>query len=106
MATPEEKRILHPPLSGPDGEPPPAPDNGRRRTISMNLNTLVVARLSEAYVDEGLLVPRDFLKEGYLLPTTGVASHCDSQLKKRRRVPDPSTFAEWRKQYTEGSRGA
>ena len=53
-----------------------------------------------AYVDADLPVPRDFLKEGYLLPVTGVASHCDGQLK-RRRVIDPSTFADWRKQYEE-----
>eukprot|EP00966_Prymnesium_polylepis_P299594 6923214-Prymnesium_polylepis.1 len=100
MVTDEEKRVLKPLPPATDGEPARVPDDGRRRSISTNLNMLVVDRLAQAYEEASLEVPRDFSKEGYMLPATGIATHCDasSKLKGKGLVPDPSTFAAWRKE--------
>ena len=64
MATDEEKRILKPPRPATDGEPVPMPDDGKRRAISMLLNTLIVQRLAEAYEAASVDVPRDFSQRG------------------------------------------
>ena len=103
MATDEEKRVLKPLPPATDGEPARVPDDGRRRSISTNLNMLIVELLGQAYEEASLEVPRDFSKEGYMLPATGIATHCDasSKLKGKGLVPDPSTFAAWRKEQEE-----
>jgi hypothetical protein len=60
-------------------------------------------RLAQAYEEASLEVPRDFSKEGYMLPATGIATHCDaaSKLKGKGLVPEPSTLAAWRQQHEE-----
>ena len=100
MATAEEKAVLKPPPpAAASAEPVPKPDEGQRRIICAKLNSLVVQRLVDAYTDASLSVPRDFLKESYVLPASGIASHAEGDLKKKGCVPDPSTFASWRKQH-------
>lgn len=48
---------------------------------------------------ENIEVPRDFLKQSYALPASGVSSHATGILKQRCAVPDTSTFAAWRKAH-------
>lgn len=99
MATAEEMVILKPPAPAAAGEPVPKPDTGKRRTICTELNRLMVALLCDAYESASLEVPRDFEKDGYLLPASGIATHTDSQLKAKGRVPDTFTFAAWRRAH-------
>ena len=61
-------------------------------------------RLCQAYEAAELKVPRDFAKQNYVLPASGIASHTEGGLKKRGYVPDTSSFASWRKQQEEEHR--
>jgi len=101
MATDEEKAVLKPPKPAAPGEPEPRPDQGQRRTICTKLSTLVVQLLVDAYEAENIDVPRDFLKQSYALPASGVSTHATGILKQRGAVPDTSTFAAWRKAHEE-----
>ena len=106
MATDEEKVILKPPAPAAAGEPVSKPDAGKRRIICTELNRLIVALLCETYEATSLEVPRDFEKDGYFLPASGIASHADGVLKVKGSVPDTSTFAAWRKQHEQQARSA
>ena len=99
MTTDEERLILLPPKPAQPEEPQPKPDDGKRRIICKNVAYLIIQRLMEAYRAAQLEVPRDFLKESYALPATGIASHAIGSLKQKKQVPDPSSFATWRKQH-------
>ena len=86
MATDEEKAVLKPPKPAAPGEPEPRPDQGQRRTICAKLSTLVVQLLVDAYEAENIEVPRDFLKQSYALPASGVSSHATGILKQRCEI--------------------
>ena len=96
-----EKAILKPPPPAAAGEPAPKVDNGKRRVICGALHMLILARLTQAYQEAGLDVPRDFSKENYVMPASGIATHAEGELKKKCSVPEISTFASWRKEYEE-----
>ena len=99
MATAEEKVILKPPAPATAGEPAQKPDDGKRRAICIYLNRLIVERLIQAYEEASTTVPRDFKKEGYMLPASGIATHAEASLKKAGCVPETSMFASWRTQH-------
>ena len=82
MTTAEERLILLPPPkpTQPD-QPQQKPDDGQRRIICKNIARLITQRLMEAYKAAQLDVPRDFLKENYSLPATGISSHAAGALK-------------------------
>ena len=87
-----------PPLAQPRQPASKPTDDGERRRICDQLHLLVLARISEAYQLAGITESRDMQKPDYKLPASGLASH-DEKLRGAQVVLDPSTFAQWRKQY-------
>ena len=102
-AAAEEKVILKPPAPATAGEPAQKPADGKRRAICIYLNRLIVERLIQAYEEASTTVPRDFQKDGYMLPASGVATHAEGSPKKAGYVPETSMFAWWRTQHEQAA---
>ena len=89
MATAADCVTLKPPVP-----PASAPDDGERRKLLVRLHDLILARLTSAYDEADLPVPRDYLKDDYLLPATGISSAVEAL--KGKVIFDTSSFPEWR----------
>ena len=92
MATAIERAQLKPPVP-----PATALEEGERRRLVVRLHEAIIARLSAAYEEAGLAVPRDYAKPDYYLPATGPASAVEAL--KGKVILDPSTFETWRREW-------
>ena len=79
-----EKTKLKPMAMAPgDQEQSKAQVDGERRRIIKKLHDLVIARLTEAYKEAGVPVPRDHGKPDYL---SGIATASEALRSKKNKV--------------------
>jgi hypothetical protein len=92
MAYDSEKQLLKPPAPG-----APAPDEGERLRVTENLQSLVVARLLEAFGNAASSL-RDLPKG--ILPATGIENRIRGLKKLNIEItPNAEAFHTWRKTY-------